>query len=116
MLDETLTRVGGLGDIVERHPAATRAADALVVDRVDSDAVEPRREARIRTEPGKRAPGTDQRLLDGVLGIRARPKLARRQREQPRVVALHELGEGALVSAPCPRDEWGVPVHLDNHY
>ncbi len=44
-------------------------------------------------------------LLEDVLRVFARPEHVAAEREQPRLVALHERLEGAVMAAPHERDE-----------
>jgi hypothetical protein len=100
---ELVAGVEGLGHLVERSGRTLRS---LIVDGVETNTVEPGREARAVTEGGKTEPRTDERLLDGVGGFVRRSEQARGQREEPVLVPVHELVEGpavAILSAPYER-------------
>ena len=97
--------VAGVDGLAARERSG-RALCPLIMDRVEADPVEPRREAGAVPEGGKTEPRTDERLLDGIGSFVRRSQQPRGQGEEPVLVPVDELLESpavALLSAPYER-------------
>ncbi len=72
---------------------------------VARDPVEPRSRIDRPVVGADRVEGGGEDLLEDVLRVLARAEHVAAEREQPRLVALHERLEGAVMAAPHERDE-----------
>jgi hypothetical protein len=110
---------GGLGRD-ERQPRAAqcaRRAPSAVAQHVQAavggDPVEPGAQRRALLERVQRAPGREQRVLHGVLGILERAEHPVAVELQLRTVGLDQLAEGVLVA--CAGSAERVFAHLTCH-
>ena len=86
----------GLGDVVERHLRSAPADDVVAL--VERDAVEPGRELRCRRGSRWSGPGSDERLLQHVLGVVGVAAHAQRDRVDAIAVPDDDLVEGAAIA------------------
>ena len=102
-----LGAVLGRGREVDReHPPALGLLEA----RVGRDRVQPRAQRAALLEAGEPAPGAQQRLLDGVLGVVHRAEHAVAVRVQLAPVRLHQRAERVLVARRAPRSGAREPL------
>ena len=94
-----VVRIGGR-PVVDRQHALGPPLDRLQAG-VGGDRVEPRPQRAPPLEPGQPPPRSQQRLLQGVLGIRRRRQHAIAVRVQLGAVRADQPGIGVLVAAAC---------------
>lgn len=87
---------------LDRAPAT---ASTEIETGVDGQAMQPGVEVIRITKPWQIAPGTDQALLDRVLGQVGVPKDQPGSRVQPPKSAIDQLGKGVMIAPPRPLDE-----------
>jgi hypothetical protein len=102
-------RVVGHGYGVDRRELdldrAPATAPTEIETRVDAQSLQPGADAIRIAKPGQIAPGTDQALLDRILG---QVRVAKDQpggRVQPPKSAIDEHGKGVMIASPRPFDE-----------
>jgi hypothetical protein len=67
--------------------------------------MQPRVEPVSLAEAGQVPPGSDERVLDGILGEVWIPNDQPGGGVEPPDRAVDELGEGSMIASPCPIDE-----------
>jgi hypothetical protein len=103
------TRVVGHAEGVDRRELdldrAPPTASTEIETCVDDQSMQPGVEAIRITKPGQIAPGTDQALLDRILGQVGVAKDQPRGCVQPPKSAIDEHGKGVMIASPRPLDE-----------
>ena len=103
------TRVVGHAEGIDRRQLdldrAPPTASTEIETGVDGQSMQPGVEAIRITKPGQIAPGTDQALLDRILGQVGVPKDQPGGRVQPPESAIDELGKGVMIASLRLLDE-----------